>query len=860
MDFRTGIGFALAVSLLSPAAVSAADFYVSAAGSDANAGTAASPWQTLARVNALALQPGDRVLLRGGDTFAGRLQLDAQDAGTPQAPVTITSYGTGRATIRPASGAGINAYNTSGIRIANVNVAGDGGNTSGIVFYTDLSGGVKLPFVRIESVEVTGFGRDGIEIGSWNGTTGFRDVRITRAWTHRNVRTGILVYAQRPLAHEDVYVGYSRAFDNPGNPASTVNSGSGIVLGGVHRGTVEWSVAAGNGAQNTAVGGPVGIWTYDSSRILIQHNQSYANRTSSRADGGGFDFDQNVSDSILQYNYSHDNDGAGYLLAHRPDTAAHRGNIVRFNLSENDGRRNSYAGIELWGRIEGTRIHHNTVRVSPAASGRPSAVRVWNGGVEDRRVTGVLFHDNVLVTTGGLPVVDVSPTQSSPVDLRFEQNLYHAADGSFAIVWNGGTYGSLAAWRSTGQEVRDGAATGVQAAPGAATPPAEIVLNAATAATLAGGWRRAADPTAAPGWRLWHPDAGGAKIVSPFAAPAHYFELTFDARAGRPYRLWMRLKADGNHWANDSVFAQFSGAVDARGAPAWRIGSTTALEVNLEECGGCGVAEWGWQDTGYGSGVLGPTVYFAADGPQTIRVQTREDGVSVDQVLLSSELFAAAAPGSAKLDATPLPLQAPLASAVTPPPAAAGIDEIVIRASDVPAAALAGDWYRVSDPTAADGLALWNPNRGAPKGDVLAQPVSYFDVTFRADGGVDYHVWIRLRADDDSYLNDSVTVQFSDALDASGAPYARIGTRNGGTIVLQDSTGAPISGWGWNDTGWASMAAPIRFERSGEQTLRIQQREDGLRIDQIVISAKRYRGLSPGSLTRDATIVPRPPG
>lgn len=461
MHLKSGVGLLLAVCLGAASPASAADFHVSTAGSDANAGTADAPWRTLARVNGLTLRPGDRVLLRGGDTFDGRLVLDAQDAGAPDAPITITSYGTGRATIRSGRSAGINAYNTSGVRIANVIVSGDGtGTTSGIVFYADLPGSVKLPFIRIESVEVSGFGKDGIEIGSWNGTTGFRDVRITSAWTHGNARSGILVYARQPLAHQDVYVGYSRAFGNPGIPTATTNTGSGIVLGGVDGGTIEWSSAWNNGARNTAVGGPVGIWAYDSSRILIQHNQSYDNRTASTADGGGFDLDQNVSQSILQYNYSRGNDGAGYLLAQGPDTDAHRGNVIRYNISEDDGRRNSYGGIEVWGRISGARIHHNTIRVSPARTGRPSGIRIWNGGVETRRASDVLVHDNVIVTTGGLPLVEVSPTQSSSTAIRFEQNLYDASGSGFTVLWNGGTYLSLAAWRQTGQETRDGVSVG----------------------------------------------------------------------------------------------------------------------------------------------------------------------------------------------------------------------------------------------------------------------------------------------------------------------------------------------------------------------------------------------------------------
>ena len=854
MRSPAGLWLTVVVCLLAGSPAEAADYFFSAAGSDSNPGTLVAPWRTIARVNTIDLAPGDRVLFRGGDTFDGTLALDAYDAGTPQLPVTVSSYGTGRATIRPSSGPGISVYNAAGIRIVNLNVStASTSSTSGILFYTDLQ--VGLPHVRIENVDVSGFGRDGIEIGSWNTSAGFRDVRLTRVWAHHNTRTGILVYAQYPLSHQDVYVGYSQAFDNAGDPTSPVNTGSGIVLGGVNGGTIEWSVAYRNGARNTAVGGPVGIWTYDSSRVLIQHNESHSNRTASTADGGGFDLDQNVSESILQYNYSHDNDGAGYLLAHQPNTSAHRGNIVRYNLSENDGQKNSYGAIELWGRMSGARIHHNTVRVTRPATGRPSAVRVWNGGVEDRRASDVIIHDNVLTTTTGLPLVEITPTQSNSANVKFERNQYDASGAPFVILWNGAAYGSVAAWRVTGQETVDGLATGSEGPAAARIPSDQIVINA-TNARVSGAWRKVADVSAASGVRAWHPDAGGAKLVTPLSDPANYVEGTFDAVAGRAYRVWLRLKADSNYWANDSVFVQFTDALDTDGTSRWRVGTTSALEVNLEDCSGCRVAEWGWQDTGWGAGVLGPVVRFARDGRQTVRIQTREDGVSIDQILLSSALFTTNAPGPNKWDTTALPVQASLAAAAqTPPPTAP--PEIVLYAADVATSAIRGDWQIVSDATAAGGLAIWNPNRGAPKGSALAQPSSYVDVGFNAHAGVDYQVWIRMRADGDSYTNDSVTVQFSGALDGSGAHYARIGTATGATVSLQDTNGAPMSGWGWNDAGWATMAPPIRFERTGAQKLRIQQREDGIRIDQIVISPVRYLGFSPGSLLNDQTIVGR---
>src|SRR5262245_20466204 len=150
-----------------------------------------------------------------------------------------------------------------------------------------------------------------------------------------------------------------------------------------------------------------------------------------------------------------------------------------------------------------------------------------------------------------------------------------------------------------------------------------------------------------------HPDAGAPKIATAAAQPLNYFELTFTAEANKPYRLWLRGRAQADSYNNDSVYVQFSESVTSTGAPANRIGTTQAVPVVLEDCSGCGGNGWGWQDNGYGAGVLGAPLYFAA-GLQRIRVQQREDGISIDQIVLSPDTYLTQSPGATKNDTTTL--------------------------------------------------------------------------------------------------------------------------------------------------------------------------------------------------------------
>jgi uncharacterized repeat protein (TIGR01451 family) len=69
-------------------------YYVSSSGSDSNDGrSTTSPYQTLTKVNSLALQPGDAVLFRRGDTFRGTLTI--RRSGSSTKPITFDAYGTG---------------------------------------------------------------------------------------------------------------------------------------------------------------------------------------------------------------------------------------------------------------------------------------------------------------------------------------------------------------------------------------------------------------------------------------------------------------------------------------------------------------------------------------------------------------------------------------------------------------------------------------------------------------------------------------------------------------------------------------------------------------------------------------------
>jgi phosphatidylserine/phosphatidylglycerophosphate/cardiolipin synthase-like enzyme len=370
-----------------------------------------------------------------------------------------------------------------------------------------------------------------------------------------------------------------------------------------------------------------------------------------------------------------------------------------------------------------------------------------------------------------------------------------------------------------------------------------------------GNWAPIADGSAAGGSALRNPDAGQSKISPALASPTNYFEQTFTVYGGVAYHLWVRLRADANSMGNDSVHVQFSGSIDSLGSPTWRIGSTSSAEVILQKGpSDPSISGWGWAENGWD--IFEPHVYFAADGVQTVRVQQREDGAIVDQIVLSPSAYLTTAPGARDNDTVILPADDGSGSPPPPPPPPSNPTVVLWTANALPQN-ISGNWQPIIDGTAAGGKALWNPDGAQPKiSPALAAPANAFAMTFTATAGIPYHLWVRLRAQDNALANDSVHLQFNDSVDAGGAPTMRIGTTSSAEVILQAGSAAPGGHeWGWADNGWGAPGVHIYFAASGTHTVRIQQREDGAIVDQIVLSPNTYLTTAPGPRYDDTTII-----
>jgi hypothetical protein len=440
-------------------------FYISPSGSDSAAGTSAtSAWKSISRLNSQALRPGDTVLFASGQAFSGTIAIPSAEGGTKTAPINFGIYGgTARASIKSGGASAFDIAQTAGVIIANLNLVGSGMNSNtavGIWVHTDVAS-KTLSTIQVNNCDVSGFGKEGMRIlMSGKGST-LSDVKVTNVTFHDNLYGGLKVTGSKQSSNRNYVVDHVRAYNSPGSKAAGGVTGSGIYLADVDSARISRCVAYNNGQDGAA---PVGIWAAGSNRVTIEYCESYNNHTATTTDGGGFDFDWDVSNSTIQYCYSHNNDGPGYILAAGDHLNA--GNTLRYNVSENDGRRNGRAGMQLWGNVTNASIYNNVVYMAFTGNANTAAFYAHDMGSNGKRPQNVLVQNNIFYTTGGAKVLNLTSGVASNGTLKFTGNNYYTNSGTFKIVWGTTTYNTISDWQATlGQEMSGSTKTGYQGDP-----------------------------------------------------------------------------------------------------------------------------------------------------------------------------------------------------------------------------------------------------------------------------------------------------------------------------------------------------------------------------------------------------------
>ena len=359
-------------------------YYIDPSGNDLNNGTSTgTPWKTLGKVNGVTFQPGDRILFKAGGVWTG--QLHPLGSGSSGSPIVIDQYGTGA---KPKidgngsvgtsvddykAGAAVLLYNQNYWEINNLDVTNNAVTKAayryGFLIRWHNYGTGQHVYVKNSNIhDIAGdisqrFWSDGILVVATGSTTptNFNDVRIENntftninrtaisiwsAWSERNG----LFYHNHPSYYVNT-VGAWKPSTNVvvRNNALDTISGDGILVNTTTGALIEYNVVKDANKYNTDAN--VAIWPHNADNTVMQYNEAYNTRHTS--DGQGYDVDFQCYNTILQYNYSHDNEG-GFLLVMQ-NTG---GTVVRYNISQND----KYRLLDL--RTNSVNIYNNTFYLS----------------------------------------------------------------------------------------------------------------------------------------------------------------------------------------------------------------------------------------------------------------------------------------------------------------------------------------------------------------------------------------------------------------------------------------------------------------------------------------------------------------
>jgi hypothetical protein len=493
---RGGTLFLLCLNMVS--SLPAATYYVdSLNGSDGNNGvSASSAWQTIDRVNQMTYGPGDSILLKRGCVWQGP-GFKAKGNGSVQSPIVLADYGEAHLALPVIDGVGAHEpavllQNVQNWIVRNLELTQhgqtpqnlDANNEKGkdadqysdeymraVVHVLGLGApndpncgeACTVRNIRLENLLV----RDGSWTGIYasggyyqlrSGTYGYVDNLVIAGVESRNHhKAGIEItctyYQTRIYATSNVMVLDSHLHHN---------GGDGVMVGPVRNGLLDGNECNHNGRIRNA---RVGCWTWDSEDTTIQFNESHHNMTpltnNKARDGSGFDLDLGTENGMIQYNWSHDNEGEGFLLMSWPVGYGYsRGeshNIqMRYNISERDGKKLG-GGISIFGGVSPAVIYNNVIYYEPD---RLSGTDMFNG--EGGAITTSIFgksgrpdvraYNNIFITNGRTNPAAVSNNlwTDGAGTFAFDHNIWWRVEGGTRFQWGNTAITSWNGWQANG--------------------------------------------------------------------------------------------------------------------------------------------------------------------------------------------------------------------------------------------------------------------------------------------------------------------------------------------------------------------------------------------------------------------------
>jgi hypothetical protein len=243
-------------------------------------------------------------------------------------------------------------------------------------------------------------------------------------------------------------------------------AGNGVVPNQWQHGLVQFNVAHDIGANAGTCGGGGGMWAYFSDDITFQFDESYniqplpvGGPGHGACDWNGFGLDGGVSNSLIQYVYSHHNGGSGIYTCvgcgWGAPTTYWGPNTIRYSITENNNSIGSSYQGELGLGNKGTRLGTVYIYNITAYSNLSFASNTMAApciSVNQGTFAGGVLANILCVMAGttsyGWTIFYLDNGQGNG-GLTILNNAYYNLGGTPVWTWQGNPYTSLAAWVSS---------------------------------------------------------------------------------------------------------------------------------------------------------------------------------------------------------------------------------------------------------------------------------------------------------------------------------------------------------------------------------------------------------------------------
>lgn len=386
-------------------------------GDDGNSGLSAeSAWKTLERVKGLNLKSGERLLFKRGEVFRGELSISAEES--LENPVIIDTYG--ELKVNPiiigndSSAHAVHIFNSNYLTLQNLEIVNHGN--------TPLPGrsGLKVECydygvshnIRINNVTVRDV--NGSLVKEEGGGSGILIVNggdsILSRYENLIIENCHILRCSRNAIIWSGY--YDRRNWFPNKHTIVRNNlieqvpGDGIVPIGCDSTLIEYNVMFDSPDILPMTEAAAGIWPWSCDNTIIQFNEVSGHKAP--WDAQGFDSDYNCRNTLIQYNYSHDNYGGVVLVCDNGGAGSYScgntGSIIRYNISIGDGirpkrtRQGMFSpGIHIAGPVRNTLIERNIIHLNQKMSKDIDRTMVtsdfWDGYADS-----TCFRQNVFYT------------------------------------------------------------------------------------------------------------------------------------------------------------------------------------------------------------------------------------------------------------------------------------------------------------------------------------------------------------------------------------------------------------------------------------------------------------------------------